>query len=133
MIPRSFKITNRAALMRIASALPKILVSEERPVMIEVYDYKAPKTRQQEKYFHALLTDAAEQVTVEGRKFTLDAWKEYFARKYLGTVEVVLPSGEIVVRRKSTAEASIAEYNEMIERTLDELAHDYGFLVEQAA
>lgn len=133
MIPRSFKIKDRAHLMRIASALSKLMPSEEHPIAVEVFDWKSPKTRQQEKFFHAILQDAADKVQVEGRKFSPDTWKEYFARKFLGTVEMVLPDGEIVTRRRSTTEANIGEYNELIEKTLDELAQDFGFVAEEMA
>lgn len=133
MTPRSFKIRDRAMLMRVASSLASLMPSAEHPIAVEVFDWKSPKTRQQEKLFHAILQDAAEQVEVSGRKFTADAWKEYFARKFLGTVEIVLPDGEIVTRRRSTTEANIGEYNEMIEKTLDELAQEFGFVCEEAA
>lgn len=120
-------------MMCIAGLLSRMLVSEERPLLVEVSDYKRPKTRAQEKLFHSILQDVSESVDVEGRKFSLESWKEYFARKYLGTVEIVLPDGEIVTRRRSTAEANVEEYNILIERTLQELAAEYGYLTEVMA
>lgn len=120
-------------LMRVAGELSKLIVSEDHQLMVEVFDFKAPKTRQQEKYFHVILGDAAEQVQVNGQRFSLETWKEYFARRYLGVIEEVMPDGEIIKRRRSTAEASIGEYAEMIDRTIDELAEEFGFVVEMAA
>lgn len=133
MKPRTFKIQDRATLMRVSGMLSQMLVSEEKPLLVEVSDYKAPKTRAQEKLFHAILNDVADTIEVEGKKFSLESWKEYFARKYLGTVEIVMPDGEIVTRRRSTAEANVAEYNEMIDKTLMELAQEFGYLAEIAA
>lgn len=133
MEPRSFRIETREALMRVASMLSKMIVSAEKPLLVEVSDWKAPKTRAQEKLFHSILGDVAENLEVRGRKFSLESWKEYFARKYLGVVEIVMPDGEIVTRRRSTAEANVGEYNRMIDSTLAELAADYGYMSEAAA
>jgi hypothetical protein len=133
MKPRSFKVADRATLMRVSGALSQLIVSEKRPLLIEVCDFKQPKTRQQEKLFHSILGEVAEDVVVNGRKFSLESWKEYFARKYLGVVEIVMPDGEIVTRRRSTAEANIGEYNILIDKTLAELASDFGYLAEMVA
>lgn len=133
MKPRSFRIEDRATLMRVSSALSQMIVSADKPLLIEVMDYKAPKTRAQEKLFHAILQDVAENVSVEGRKFSLESWKEYFARKHLGIEEIVLPTGEIVQQRKPTSKANVEEYNILIDRTLQELAADYDYLSEMVA
>lgn len=133
MNARSFKIHDRAMLMRVSSMLSKMLVSEERPLLVEVSDFKQPKTRAQEKLFHSILQDISANLEVQGRKFSLESWKEYFARKYLGVVEIVLPDGEIVTRRKSTAEANVEEYNILIDSTLAELSSEYGYMAEVAA
>lgn len=133
MKARSFKVYDRVMLMRVAGMLSQMIIPAGKPLLIEVCDYKAPKTRAQEKLFHSVLGDVAEQVEVRGRKFSLESWKEYFARKYLGVVEIVMPDGEIVTRRRSTAEANVEEYNVMIDNTLAELARDFDYLAEMVA
>jgi len=133
MEARSFKIRDRAMLMRVASMLSKMLVSEERPLLVEISDWKAPKTEAQRNTFHSFLRDVAENLLVDGRKFSLEAWKEHFVSKYLGEVEIVLPTGEIRKRRMSTEEANVEQYSKLIDGTLNELAEDYGYLAEIAA
>lgn len=133
MIARSFRIYDRANLHRVLSMLAPLMVSPEKPIILEVADYKAPKTRQQEKLFHSILQDVSANLLIGGRKFSLETLKEYFARKYLGTVEMVMPDGEIVTRRKSTAEASVEDYSKMIDQTLAELASEHGYLPQDMA
>lgn len=133
MKSRSFKIHDRFTLQRVSGLLSQMLVSEEKPLLIEVADYKEPKTRQQEKLFHSMLGDAAEQVVVEGRKFSALAWKEYFVRKFIGTEDVTLPTGEIITQRKSTTSLTVEEYSTLIDQTMAELASEHGYLAEMAA
>lgn len=120
-------------LMRVAGLLSQMLVSEDKPLLVEISDKKDPKTRQQEKLFHAILGEAAEQVFVEGQTFSEKAWKEYFAEKYIGTEELRLPTGEIKVVRKSTKDLNVEEYSVLIDKTLAELASEHGFMSGEMA
>lgn len=133
MKARSFKVYERGQLMKACSLISSLLVSEEHPLLIEVADFKEPKTRQQEKLYHAILGDVAEQVAVGGLKFAPEAWKEHYCRKFLPLVEVVLPTGEIIQRRTSTTKLNIEEYSELIDKTLADLASEFGYLPEELA
>ena len=133
MKARSFRIFDRALLMRVASLISQMLVSEEKPLMIEISDFKEKKTRAQEKLFHAILGDAAECVEVEGKRFTKPVWKEYYASKFLPLEEMVMPDGEIRQRRKSTSDLNVGEYSELIDKTLADLATEFGYLPEAMA
>jgi predicted HicB family RNase H-like nuclease len=68
-----------------------------------------------------------------GRRFSVDAWKEHFVRKYVGTRELILPTGEIITQRKSTTELNVEEYSALIDKTLAELAVDHGFMSGEMA
>lgn len=133
MKARSFRIYDRGMLMRVASEMTKLMPSEEHPLLVEVCDFKERKTRQQEKCFHAILGEVAEQVRVEGRLFTAPTWKTHFVRKYVGTNEVILPDGEIIQERKSTVDLTVEEYTNLIDKTLAELAMDYGWAQQEVA
>lgn len=133
MKARAYKVFDRTTLMRVAGWIAQMLVSEERPILIEVTDFKERKTRQQEKLYHAILGDVAQQVEVDGKRFSALAWKEYFVRKYVGTEDVVLPTGEIIHQRKSTTDLSAEDYSELIDKTLGELAMEYGYLPQEMA
>ncbi len=133
MKPRSFRVFDRATLMRVASLLSQMLVSEDKPLLIEVSPYSEARTNAQNKLLHAILRDVAEQVVVDGRRFSPDTWKEHFRRTYLGTEELTLPSGEIVTQGKSTTKATVGEMSEAIDRFLADLASTHGYLPEQMA
>lgn len=133
MKARSYRIHDRGMLMRVASLLSQMLVSEDKPLLVEISEKKDPKTRQQEKLFHAILGDAAEQVFVNGQTFSAKAWKEHFAEKYIGTEELRLPTGEIRTMRKSTTDLNVEEYSALIDQTLAELAREFGYLPQEMA
>jgi hypothetical protein len=62
-------------------------------------------------YFGAVLRDISEQAWVDGRQYDKDAWHEHLARKYGVLEDVELPGGEIITRRKSTTQMSVAEFS----------------------
>ena len=133
MKARSFRIFDRGALMRCSALLSQMLVSEEKPLLIEVSPYSEARTNAQNRLLHAILRDVAAEVSVDGQKFSTDAWKEHFRRTYLGTEEVTLPSGEILTQGKSTTKATVQEMSEAIDRFLADLATEHGYLPEAMA
>jgi hypothetical protein len=66
--------------------------------------------------YWARLEELAEQLPVDGRYFTADAWHEQIARWWLPKVEVALPSGKLFMRRKSTSELTTQEFSEYLEK-----------------
>lgn len=133
MKPRAFRIFDRAALLRVAGLLSQMLVSEDKPLLIEVSPYSEARTNAQNRLLHAILRDVAEQIEVNGRRFSADVWKEHFRRTYLGTEEITLPSGELVTQGKSTTKATVGEMSEAIDGFMADLASEYGYLPEAMA
>lgn len=133
MKPRAFRCYDRAALMKVAGLLSQMLVSEDRPLLVEVSPYSEARTSAQNRLLHAILRDVAEQIEVDGRRFNAETWKEHFRRTYLGTEELTLPSGEIVTQGKSTTKATVGEMSEAIDRFIADLAMNHGYLPEQMA
>lgn len=133
MKPRAFRCFDRASLMRVSGLLSQMLVSEEKPLLIEVSPYSEARTNAQNRLLHAILRDVADQVEVDGRRFNAETWKEHFRRTYLGTEEITLPGGEIFTQGKSTTKATVGEMSEAIDRFLAELASEHGYLPEALA
>ncbi len=133
MKARSFRIFDRAALHRVSGLLSQMLVSEEHPLLIEVSAYKEKKTRSQENLFHGILEDVAANLEVDGKRFSKTAWKEHYARKFLPLHDVTLPTGEIIQQRQSTKDLNVGEYSELIDKTLSDLASEFGYLAEMVA
>lgn len=80
------------------------------------------KTDAQRRFYHGvILLQIANQANVNGQKFPLKVWKEWFRDKYLGfkTVTFINPmTGKKSRRRirKSTEDLGVKGYNALIER-----------------
>jgi hypothetical protein len=133
MKARAYRIHDRAMLLRTCSALSSLLVSEEHPVLIEVSDYAEQRTVAQNRLLHAILRDVAEQVEVDGKRFSADAWKEELRRRFIGTEEIELPSGERIERGISTTTLTVGQMTEVIDRFSAWLASEFGYLPEEMA
>ena len=133
MKPRQFRVFDRATLMRVASMLSQMLVSEDKPLLIEVCDYHEQRTIAQNKLLHAILRDVSENLVVDGQRFSQEAWKEMFRRKFIGTEEIVLPSGERIERGISTTTMDVGQMSEAIDQFSAWLASEHGYMAEIAA
>ena len=63
---------------------------------------------------------------LNGRQYSKDVWHEYLTQSYLPKEEMVLPDGEIIQRRKSTTELTVAEFAEYTEKCRAYAAVDLG-------
>lgn len=133
MKPRAFRIFDKHALHRICGLLAQMLVSEERPILVEVSDYQEQRTSAQNKLLHAIFREVAENVIVEGKHFSSEAWKEFFRRRFIGTEEILLPGGERVERGISTTTLNVGQCAEAIDRFYALLAAEHGYLPEELA
>lgn len=133
MKARAFKVHDRGTLMRVAGALSQMIVSEEKPLLIEVSPYSEQRTSSQNRLLHAVLRDVAENLVVSGQRFSSEAWKEMFRRKFIGTEEIELPGGERIERGISTTTLSVGQMSEAIDLFLAWLASEHGYLAEMAA
>lgn len=128
MQPRSFRIYDRGMLQRTCSLLSQMLVSEEKPLLIEVAEYAEQRTSAQNRLLHALLRDVADSIEVEGKRFSADAWKETFRRRCIGTEELVLPTGERIERGISTTTLTVEQMGIALDQFQAWLASEFGYL-----
>lgn len=59
-------------------------------------------------YFGPCMKQICEQAWVEGRQYSKEVWHEHFAKQFLPAKELVLPDGEIVLKRGSIARGKIS-------------------------
>lgn len=130
---RSFRVFDKHTLQRVAGLLAQMLVSEEHPLLVEVSPYSEQRTSAQNRLLHAILRDVAESIEVGGKRFSQDAWKEMFRRKFIGTEEVHLPSGERIERGISTTTLTVGQMAEAITQFESWLASEFGYLAEMVA
>lgn len=67
---------------------------------------------QNKRYWGFVLKAIADQAWVDGKKFGADVWHEFFARKFGVCEDVTLPGGEVVTKRRSTTDMTVAEFTE---------------------
>lgn len=84
------------------------------------------RTEQNAFYWSFLLQQIADQAWVEGRQYSKDIWHEYFAQMYLEHIEIPLPDGSIMSRRKSTTEMKVGEFTEYLNKVEAYAATELG-------
>ena len=65
-----------------------------------------------------------------GRKFSAEAWHEYYKRIFLGLVDVPLPNGRVVTRANSTRRLDVAQFSEYMEKVEADAA-DAGVYLDE--
>lgn len=76
-------------------------------------------------YWGYVLRTIAEQAWVNEQQFSADTWHEYYANLYCPKIEIVLPTGEIFTRRKSTSEMGQKEFAEYVTRVQSNAAQEH--------
>jgi len=94
-----------------------------RPLRVIVTEEEADRLEEQIRfYFGVVLRAVSEQAWVAGRRWPKEVWHEEFARRFLPGKEVVLPSGEVVIKRASIARGHIG-VRAMAKFTQEVMAH----------
>ena len=93
-----FLKSNAAAFAELGTPLRVIVTEEEMDRLDEQIKY----------YFGPLMKQITEQAWVAGRQYSKEVWHEHFAKLFLPATELVLPDGEIVVKRGSIARGKIS-------------------------
>ncbi len=126
-------------------ALAKALLQDGKRVSVNIGEDEEPLTVKQRKFFHGVvLMQIAEQVRVEGQRYTLEVWKDYFRKLFLGSggYRYVMrkqprwdaATGRLVVPKKatpkrelvSTESLSIKQYSELIDKVIAHAQTDLG-------
>ena len=134
MLYREFVLRSPAAwqaLAQLVAANARAFVDRGRPLRVIVTEDEKKRTSEANRfYWGAVLTTIAEQAWVDGRQFSKDVWHEHFARLYLPHTEIVTPYGEIISRRKSTTELTVAEFSEYLRRVQSDAASSLGVIFD---
>jgi len=92
-----------------------------QPMLIHLMTEKAERSLTQNRRYWALLSDIAENAWVGGRRYSKDAWHEYFRERYLPKLEG--PMGEHPV---STASLTVKDFSAYMERIEAHAASELG-------
>lgn len=131
-IARTFVLrteSNAAALHSFLKANARAMAEAGKPLEVSVSEAGAKRSVQQNRRNWGLITYIAEHAWVEGRQYSKETWHEFFARKFGVMKELVLPDGEIMLQRESTAEMDVETFNHYLLRieayAVDELGIEF--------
>ena len=80
--------------------------------------HKPSRTLEQNALYWATVREIAEQVSIDGRKFTPQVWHIYFKQRFLPGRIIELPNGEITEAEPTTTELTTEEFSEFVEEVI---------------
>lgn len=116
---KEFIITSSLPMQQLAKFLTfnaKAMNETGTPIRVIVTTGGEKRNTEQNKRLWKLYEKVSEQAWVNGQQYSKDIWHEYSANLYMPKVEFILPSGEIVSRRKSTSELTVKEFSEYMNK-----------------
>lgn len=93
-----------------------------KPLSVTVEEHKAKRSAAQNRRYWAILNEIGENAYVGGKRFSSEAWAEFFKRKFIGFEET--PSGDSV--GISTTTLNTAEFTDYMDRIEAYAASDLG-------
>lgn len=87
-----------------------------RPLEVTVAEHQAKRSSEQNRKLHAILSEIAENVRIDGRYYSAEVWKEQVRRRFIGTEELDLPDGSRIERGISTTSLNASQFSELIEK-----------------
>ena len=112
-----------------------LLISGNKQVLT-LTSYEEAKTERQRKFYHGyVLLTISHQAIVDGRKYSLDVWKEHYRKMFLGdkVVEVTdIKTGATrkELQRVSSESLSVKGYNELIEKVTADASTEFGVVFD---
>lgn len=132
---REFVLRNPAcweAFVAVIKANAKACAEKGNPIRLIVTTEQAKRNAEQNKRLWGLVyRTIADQAWVNGTQYNTDTWHEYFARKFLENDEIILPDGEIILRRKSTTQLTVQEFGEYMNKIEAHASMHLGVSFEQ--
>lgn len=110
----------------------KALTTAGHRLMLTVVDAEDAKSAKQRRYYHGvILTEIAQKASINGQKYSMAVWKEYFRKTYLIDKRRVCTdplTGKKSKRRirVSTEGLSVKQYAGLIERVTAYAVTDLG-------
>lgn len=126
---RTFVLTGDVAAQSLWAFLRsnwKAMAEQGKALAVVVQPHKAKRTVEQNAKLHAVLNDIAEQAWVNGRQFSMAAWKEHYREKFVGIERLTLPSGKVREISRSTTELDVGEMADLITRIQADAAMNFG-------
>jgi hypothetical protein len=92
-----------------------------QPLVVSVEAYAAKRSGEQNRLYWSVLTEIAEAVEIEGKRFSKEAWHEHFRSEFLPKQES--PSGLVAV---STSQMTKQQFTDYVTRVQAYAANHFG-------
>lgn len=118
-------VTTREQAHEAASAMygcARVLIADGKRVRMACVEEEDDRSAEQNRfYWGPCLTEISEQASIEGQRYTVDAWHELFKRQYLGyevvKVKVAGRKRPTVIRRlRSTTKLKVRPMSEYLDK-----------------
>lgn len=106
--------------------------------MITLQSFEEAMTSQQRRYYHGyILTTIAQSVSVCGRNYPMQVWKEHYRAKYLGDIVTVVTDIKTgatrrELRRVSSESLGVKGYTKLIEQVTADAATEHGVVFDSS-
>lgn len=128
MIQRTFILRSEKQIPLI-EAFIRANLGADRPLAVVVSEPRAKRTQEQNDALHALIRQIAAEAYVDGKQYSMTAWKEFFRDRFVSNDRIELPDGRTVMRHRSTTELSVGEMSELIDAIKSYAATELGLEV----
>lgn len=122
-ILRSDEIRQRA--LRYLSHLD---LDPDHPLQVTIEPHEERRTVEQNNLWQKISRSLSEQVVIEGRRFSHEAWKEKMKRDVLGTEMIMLPDGAVIEVARKSSQAKKDVFSALIDHGL-EICAEYRVVI----
>ena len=106
--------TNAQALWNFLKHNWRALADAGKPLAVDVSEYHAKRSLDQNKRLHAMLNEISQSAYLNGRRYEMEAWKEFYRSRFIGTEEIELPDGRRIERGISTTTLNKQEFADFL-------------------
>ena len=92
-----------------------------RPLMVEVSEYSAKRSNEANRYLWQLLTEIAEQVELDGKRFSKESWYAHYRDLYAPKEDG--PRGLVPI---GTSQMNKQQFAEFVQRVESHAATEFG-------
>jgi hypothetical protein len=110
----SIVISNEANRQQAITSLQELPI--DVPMVVSITEYRKNRSLAQNKLLHAWITKIAEHWRDStGQVISMEAWKEYLKRTFLGYEVVALPNASYIELTRKTSTLNTKEFTEFLE------------------
>ena len=116
---REFRLTNPCVwpgFVAFIKANARAMLESGHPLRLIVTSDDRKRNAEQNARYWAMMKEISESAWVEGRQYSKGIWHEHFARMFLPLSEAILPTGEIIQIRETTAKLTVGAFSEYMDQ-----------------